>query len=536
MKCDLIVCRNLSVPLSSESGEAHDAAAVEKATKKYRSAFGKTPDGCGFIYKKSVDARKRDAMKFIYSVAFDAATIRTDRLPEGFEAVSLAEPDFTPDEAVKHKRVIVVGMGPCGLFAALALANAGLCPTVLERGQDIGSRVKTVDTYWHNGTLDEESNVQFGEGGAGMFSDGKLLTRISDPLSSYVLHTFAKFGAPEEIVYLAKPHIGTDRLRGIVERMRAEIIRLGGSIRFGAKVTDVLKSSDGRVCGVCVNGEETIACDALFLCIGHSARDTFVSLHGSGITLAPKDFSVGVRVEHLQKDIDEALYGRFAGFDALGHASYTLAAKEGGRACYSFCMCPGGTVVASASAKGEIVTNGMSIYARDGANANAAIAVSVGANEAGSGLFAGMEFQRALEQTAFEMAHGAAPVMLLGDLLAGEGRHEPKRVMPTYTGRTELCNLTELFPDFIIQSMRSGFARFDKQIRGFCVHDAVLTAPETRTSSPIRIPRNALFVSDSCPNLYPLGEGAGYAGGITSAAVDGLRGALAFLHPERKDV
>ena len=531
MMKDLVVCRGISVSVTANDSAWHDAAAVEKALKKLRAAFGKTvnADVCR-IYKKSVDARRRDAIRLLYSVCVPADVCHAGRsLPEGMERLSLPQPRFDPTPSVSHRRPVVVGFGPCGLFCALALAKAGLRPIVLERGQCVSARREIVRRYFTTGQLDPTCNVQFGEGGAGLFSDGKLLTRISDPLSSYVLGTFVEYGAPKEIVYLAKPHIGTDNLYAVVEKMRTDIEKCGGEVRFGETFCGFERAGDGHITAVVTEKSGIIPCDDVFLCVGHSARDTFRMLAEKGVTLEKKDFSVGFRIEHLQSDIDAALYGRFAGSPALGHAAYTLAEKNGDTAVYSFCMCPGGTVVASASAAGEIVTNGMSEYARGNQNANAAIAVSVKASSLGEGLFAGMDFQKRLESNAYTYASGAAPIQTLGDYLAGTLKHEPSRIQPSYTGQTALRDLNTLFPKEINDAMRFGFDRFEKRINGFCAPDAVLTAPETRTSSPVRIPRDASYRARGIQNLYVLGEGAGYAGGITSAAVDGLRAALAYI-------
>lgn len=538
----LLVVRNIKISLdASKSTAEHDFRAVEKARKMYMSgAYKRLGKADFFVYKKSVDARKKDAICFIYSIA---------ALPEkenfsgfgDFECIESKMPEFDilgETFPKKQHRPVVVGFGPCGMFCAYALAKAGLMPLVIERGSDIDKRSEKVKKYWETSVLDTETNVQFGEGGAGTFSDGKLLTRISDPLVSFVLDTFVSFGAPEEIMYLAKPHIGTDLLKSIVKNMRKEIERLGGKIVFDTKLTGINLSASGYVSSVTVNECEQIPATAMFLCIGHSARDTFSMLKKTGITLSAKPFSVGFRIEHLQEDIDKALYGSNAGCEALEKGQYTLSAKKDGRAVYSFCMCPGGQVVASASEEKSIVTNGMSNFARDGVNANSAIAVSVDTADYGNTVEGAVNFQKQIEKAAFLAAggKGAAPVQLLSDYLNGTGaKHEPKRIMPSYTGKTELCDISKLFPEYINSMLRYGFSCFEKNISGFSVPDAVITAPETRTSSPVRIDRTSDYVSVSSGSIYPCGEGAGYAGGITSAAVDGLKSALRYITRIKND-
>ncbi len=526
--------RDIRVPISLQTSDEHDRTALSQARKIYdrtlRSRFGVADF---YIHKRSIDARDKRKIRFIYTVAAcpKERPCSVFDVPSRYTVYTPTEPDFSVKHSFSEKpKPVVVGFGPAGMFCAYALAKAGLAPLVIERGSRVDERVEKVERYWKNGVLDENTNVQFGEGGAGTFSDGKLLTRISDPLCGYVLKTFRAFGAPEDILYLAKPHIGTDNLRVVVKHIREEIIRLGGSFLFDTTFRGYSRRSDGSVCRVQTSAGE-YSCTALFLCIGHSARDTFTRLESNGFLLTPKPFSVGVRVEHLQEDIDKALYGELAGCPALGPASYTLSAKTDGRAVYSFCMCPGGTVVASASENGEIVTNGMSNYARDGKNANSAIAVSVAPTDYGATADGAIAFQKKIETAAFSLAgaNGAAPIQLLGDFMRDSALTAPSRIEPTYTGKTALCSLSALFPSFVSKSLKDGFSLFEKHIDGFSVSDAVLTAPETRTSSPVRMDRLSNGLSVSAPNIYPCGEGAGYAGGITSAAVDGLKSALAYL-------
>lgn len=544
MTQSLILCRNVKIPVEFRTKEYHDERAVELVmrlyTKKLKSKLG---NASFFIYKKSVDARRADSIVFIYTVGIilnnplDVKVI-SSKLTKEFELVEAAEPDFKTavTGTIKNEKPVIAGFGPAGMFCAYALASAGFKPIVIERGADVDKRTRLVDKYWQTGELDESSNVQFGEGGAGTFSDGKLLTRIGDPLTSYVMKTLHKHGAPKEITYLSKPHVGTDLLRGIVKSMREEIVSLGGNVMFESSLTGIKRDSAGRVTSVNVNNSFDLECTALFLCIGHSARDTFGMLTDNDFHVTPKPFSVGIRVEHLQKDITESLYGKFAECEALEKAQYTLSAKNGDRGVYSFCMCPGGTVVASASEKDEIVTNGMSNFKRDGINANSAIAVSVDVKDYENTVSGAIDFQKKIEQAAFKLAggNGTAPIQLLGDYLSENSRlGEPSRILPTYTGKTAVCDINKVFPKFINDSLKIGFSVFERQIKGFSVSDAVITAPETRTSSPVRINRGEDRTSLSCENVYPCGEGAGYAGGITSAAVDGLKSAAAYLESFR---
>ncbi len=536
------VIRGIKVPLKPEwlKAEDYDNAAFSAAAKilKCSAFFGRLTNPKFAVYKKSVDARKRNELLFVYSVMFeygagfriknDAALVSACE-KEGIEIVPNSPFDFP--EAHSDYRPVIVGFGPCGMFASLVLAKAGLRPIVLERGADVDTRQKAVDAYWSKGELDTETNVQFGEGGAGTFSDGKLLTRINDPLCAFVLETFHKHGANDDILTNAKPHIGTDKLRLIVKSIRREAEACGAEIRFNTRLDGCSFDSSGRIASLTVNGEKNaVSTDALFLCMGHSARDTFGKLYSNGIDIVPKPFSVGVRIEHLQSKIDEALYGESVGHPALPKGEYALSHRDGDRAVYTFCMCPGGTVVASSSEKDGIVTNGMSCYARDGINANSAVAVSVGLDdlERRDDPFSAMDFQRRIEASAFDLAHGGAPVMTVGDFL-GKGASAGINVTPTYTGRTENRDIRKVFPPFVSDMLKEGILRFEKKIRGFSDAGAMLTAPETRTSSPVRMPRGELRTAEKYPCVYPCGEGAGYAGGITSAAVDGIKTALAYI-------
>lgn len=528
----LVLVRNIKVKCTFEDAKVLDAKAKEIATKLIKKTKYKSQSvDDAFIYKKSIDARKKDEIYLIYTVAFPIDTCEAVA-EKGIDVISLEDTEsLFSMKKVPNKPPVVVGFGPSGMFCALALAKAGLCPVVFEKGADIDERTRAVERYWKDGVLDENTNVQFGEGGAGTFSDGKLLTRISDSLCSYVLSTFVKFGAPHEIMYLAKPHIGTDNLKAIVKNIRCEIIKLGGKVYFNKSFTGFESTNDGKVKSVITCDGEKTECSALFLCIGHSARDTVKKLMKNGVTVMPKPFSVGVRIEHLQEDIDKALYGKFAGAESLGPAAYTLSRKYQNRAVYSFCMCPGGTVVASSSENGSIVTNGMSNYLRDGKNANSAIAVSVDTSDFGNTVEGAVDFQETLEKKAFELAgaNASAPIQTLCDFLDGNCSHEPKRIMPTYTGKTAVRDAHDVFPKFVTDNLKLGIRAFERDIRGFSAPDAVITFPETRTSSPVKIVREKNYCAEGFSNLYPVGEGAGYAGGITSAAVDGLRCALSFF-------
>ncbi|MBU0752120.1 MAG: NAD(P)/FAD-dependent oxidoreductase [Gammaproteobacteria bacterium] len=489
------------------------------------------------IHKRSHDARKRDALQFVYSLDLElgdeAAVFKR------FRDDPHVRP--TPDMAYRFVvalapaglplplRPVVVGFGPAGIFAALILAQMGFKPLVLERGRAVRERTKDTWDLWRKHTLHPESNVQFGEGGAGTFSDGKLYSQIKDPrhLSRKVLTEFVKAGAPEEILYVAKPHIGTFRLVGMVEKMRAEIESLGGEIRFGQRVAD-LTIEDGHVRGVVLAGGEEIRADQVILALGHSARDTFEMLHGRGVFMEAKPFSVGFRIEHPQTLIDRARLGKQAGNPLLGAADYKLVHHaDNGRSVYSFCMCPGGQVVAATSEPSCVVTNGMSQYSRAERNANAGIVVGITAEDFGGtpgDPLAGIAFQRRLEQRAFALGGGNydAPAQRVGDFLAGRPSEALGEVIPSYQPGVKLTDLATALPDYAIAAIREALPAFDRQIRGFAMADAMLTGVETRTSSPLRMTRGKDCQSINVKGLYPAGEGAGYAGGILSAGVDGI--------------
>ncbi|MEP6896904.1 MAG: NAD(P)/FAD-dependent oxidoreductase [Rhodanobacter sp.] len=499
------------------------------------------------VAKRSHDARKRGAITLIYSL--DVSTTQDEALLARFSG----DPHVTATPLVDYRfvatapsslplRPVVIGTGPCGLFAGLILAQMGFRPIILDRGKAVRERTKDTWDLWRKRNLHPESNVQFGEGGAGTFSDGKLYSQIRDPLhhGRKVLTEFVKAGAPEEILYVSKPHIGTFRLVTMVENMRATIESLGGEIRFDQRVADlqIETGSDGKrhVRGVTLAGGESIRADHVVLAIGHSARDTFEMLHARGVYMEAKAFSIGFRIEHPQSVIDRARFGAQAGHPLLGAADYKLvhhckASHRGsGRSVYSFCMCPGGTVVAAASEPGRVVTNGMSQYSRNERNANAAVVVGIEPadfapyDDSGSPL-AGIALQRALESRAFVLGGEdySAPAQLVGDFLAGRASHSFGEVQPSYQPGVTLGSLDSAIPDYAIDAIREALPAFERQIRGYSMHDAILTGVETRTSSPVRIRRDDSLQSLNTRGLYPAGEGAGYAGGILSAAVDGIR-------------
>ena len=483
------------------------------------------------VYRRAVDARKRSAIFLIYTLdveVVDGLVVLKNNNKNKYLSIS---PD-TSYRFVTHApdrlatRPVVIGTGPCGLFAGLLLAQMGFRPIILERGKVVRERTQDTWGLWRKSVLNPESNVQFGEGGAGTFSDGKLYSQIKDPryLGRKVLTEFVKAGAPEEILYVAKPHIGTFRLVGMVEAMRATIESLGGEFRFQSKVTDI-EIEDGKVRGVVLDGGKQIAGDHVVLAVGHSARDTFAMLHQRGVYLEAKPFSIGFRIEHPQSLIDRVRWGKFAGHPVLGAADYKLVHHAAnGRSVYSFCMCPGGTVVAATSEAGRVVTNGMSQYSRNERNANAGIVVGITPQDYPGNVLAGVDFQRQWESRAFELGgeNYNAPAQRVGDFLARRASKTLGDVVPSYKPGVQPTNLASCIPDYAIEAIRGALPAFDKQIKGFAMHDAVLTGVETRTSSPIRIKRNAAFESLNTRGLYPAGEGAGYAGGILSAAVDGI--------------
>lgn len=480
------------------------------------------------IFKKSIDARKKSDIHFVYTI--DAEIKNEDRILKLFSNKGVSKVQdvtYKYEKISSHgiKRPVIVGMGPAGLFAGLALARMGFNPIILERGKRVDERVTDVELFWKEGKLNTESNVQFGEGGAGTFSDGKLTTSVNNPRARVVLEEFVEAGAPKEILYSNKPHIGTDKLRDVVKNMRNTIISLGGEVRFNSKVTDFIIEG-GHIAGVKVNDEEIIEADRVILALGHSARDTFEVLYNRGVNIIQKPFSIGVRIEHHQSLINKSQYGEFAGHKKLGAADYKLSAHfDNRRSAYTFCMCPGGVVVAAASEGGMVVTNGMSYYARDMENANAALLVGVNPEDYGSDHpLAGVEFQRKWERLAFKLGgkNYKAPAQRVGDFLKDRPSESIGEVNPTYSSGVTMTDLRECLPDYVTDTLKLAIIAFDKKIKGFANPDAIMTGVETRSSSPIRILRNESLQSN-IKGLYPIGEGAGYAGGIMSAALDGLK-------------
>lgn len=528
-----IIVSQIKTPLDKPYDEN---AAVEKALSSLK--LSKSEVRLAKLHKTSVDARHGEVM-FVSSVYLELTSENKERsLAERNASVRLITEqklEITFGDKPLDGEIIIAGFGPAGMFCALTLCEFGYKPIVLERGAAMDERISAVESYWKGGKPDTRTNVQFGEGGAGTFSDGKLTTRINDPLCARVLDKLYEFGAPEEILVKAKPHIGTDKLRGVVKNLRQRIIGLGGEVRFLSPL-DNISINGGKVKAVAANRAE-IPCGVLVSAIGHSAHDTFEMLLKNGVELIPKAFSVGARIEHLQSDIDKALYGKYAGHPALPPAEYALSYHDGGkngRGVYTFCMCPGGYVVASASSDGSIVTNGMSYFDRSGTNANSAVLVSVTPDDFGNSPLSGADFIRRLEASAYELGakggiNGAAPAMLTREFIGGGSAFSLGRVTPTYPLGVEGCDLGQLFPKFISEPMKNGLSYFDKRIKGFADSDSVLTAIETRSSSPVRIPRKDDFTAFGCENLYPCGEGAGYAGGIMSAAVDGIKTAVKIM-------
>ena len=493
------------------------------------------------VFKRSYDARKNNILSFIYtldlSVKDEEAVLK--RLAHDphirlspdtrYHFVAHFDSHIKPQSAL---RPVVIGFGPCGIFAALTLAQMGLKPIVLERGKPVRERTQDTWGLWRKKILNPESNVQFGEGGAGTFSDGKLWSQVKDSKfhGRKVLQEFVKAGAPEEILYVSKPHIGTFRLVGVVEKMRKEIIELGGEVRFGQKVTG-FEISNYVLQGIHLESGDFLEADHVVLALGHSARDTFATLHDAGVYMEAKPFSVGFRIEHPQSLIDRTRLGPHAGNPLIGAADYKLVHHaKNGRSVYSFCMCPGGTVVAATSESNRVVTNGMSQYSRNERNANAGIVVGITPDDFPGGPLAGIEFQRQIESKAFTLggSNYEAPGQLVGDFLQGKTSTEFGSVIPSYKPGVHLTDLAESLPAYAIEAIREAIPAFEKKIKGFSMHDAVLTGVETRTSSPLQIKRGPNYQSINTQGLYPAGEGAGYAGGIMSAGIDGIKVAEAI--------
>lgn len=509
----MLLINNVNLPLETEF----------EYLKSVMEGYLKTPLKSAKLYKKSVDARKKDNLHFCCSVLVECnneqALLKRNKNASIYNEKEYINPVFSGE--VEH-RPVVVGFGPAGMFASLVLARAGLKPIVLERGSDANTRKADLEAFFSGGHLKPDSNVQFGEGGAGTFSDGKLNTGIKDIRCRAVLKEFAYFGAGDKILIEAKPHIGTDVLISVVKNIRKEIISLGGEVLFNTKLQKI-NIQNGEIVSL-MAGDREIPCDKVILATGHSARDVFALLKEMGVDMIQKPFSMGVRIEHRQEDINRALYGKFYNHPALGAADYKMAVHlPSGRGVYTFCMCPGGEVINSSSEEGGIAVNGMSYSRRDGENANAALLVNVDPEDLGSDdIMAGCYLQQKIEKAAYSIKHGAVPITTVGQLVYGK-RAEITKVHPTVKPKVVFADLSHIFPSFITDSLREAIPLFDNKIKGFADEAAVLTAPETRSSSPVRVLRDENYHSLSLVGLYPCGEGAGYAGGIMSAAVDGMR-------------
>lgn len=529
-----------AISVSPDAGETEALSIVKKRLDKLGVS---NVDYDLSIFKKSVDARKRQDVRLVYSVAVSATEGK--RLSKkvfeklGGRKVCNSQIEFQYGNREMSARPVVVGMGPAGMFCGLILAEQGYRPIIIDRGDCISDRVLSVDRFYSEGRLDTDSNIQFGAGGAGTFSDGKLLTRINDEKCSYVLDTFKKFGAPEDITLKAKPHIGTDILRVVVDNILKRIEELGGEVIYRCRMTDITEMPEGNIKVTTTKGD--FLCGDVVLALGHSARDTYKMLIEKSFAISPKPISVGVRIEHLREDIESMLYGDFAGHPALGAAEYALSDTKSDRGVYTFCMCPGGEVVGAASEENSVVVNGMSRYARDGRNSNSAIAVSVRPDDfeayEGSLALGAIEFQRKIEKAAY-VAGGrdySAPMQTVGDFLACKRGSMPSKVTPTYMGgKCNVADMNEVLPDFVTGHLRYGIQSFDRRFCGFADESAILTGAETRTSAPVRILRTEDMSAIGHSAIYPCGEGAGYAGGITSAAVDGIKTALAIIKKYKK--
>ncbi|WP_244834420.1 FAD-dependent protein [Clostridium sp. BJN0001] len=488
------------------------------------------------IIKESLDARKKNDIKFNYSI--DVYTEDDEKVLKSAHSKDIRFEEIEKREDIIHgnekliERPVIIGFGPAGIFAALTLAKNGYKPIVYERGENVDKRTKTVNNFWKTGKLNTESNVQFGEGGAGAFSDGKLTTRIKDHRCSFILDEFIKSGAPEEIKYQAKAHVGTDLLKGVVKNIRKQIIDLGGEVNFESKL-EKIEISEGKLKAIVVNGIRR-ECNALILAIGHSSRDTYEMIYDEGVNMEAKAFAIGVRAEHPQEIINISQYGKYFDHPKLHAADYRLSYQSAKlkRGIYSFCMCPGGIVVAAASEKERLVSNGMSYHARDGVNANSALVVTVNPDDfKGSSPLRGMYFQRHYESLAYKLGGGGykAPVQLVGDFLKDRKSTKLGSVKPSYTAGYVFEELKNCLPSYVIDGLKEGIINFDSKIKGYGMDDAVLTGIETRTSAPVRIDRNKNLESINVSGLYPCGEGAGFAGGIISAAVDGIKSAESLI-------
>ena len=513
----MIIVNNIKLPVDAPKEQA-----IETGLKKLKLPAKEIASA--FIHKMSVDAR--GDIKFVYSVGVVLANPEREvQFVNRYKDVTVKQSQplvVEKGEKAISTRPVICGLGPAGLFCGLLLARQGFRPIVLEQGEDVDTRTQTVKNFEKSGRLNTRSNIQFGEGGAGTFSDGKLTTRIGDARCEFVTDTLVEFGAPEDIRHIAKPHIGTDLLVGVIKNIRNEIIRLGGEVRFSTKLTDI-NVKNGNVTSV-VTDSGTIETQVVVMATGHSARDTFFMLRDKGLVMEAKPFSVGVRIESLQEDIDKGLYHSLAGHKALPKGEYQLSHHTKTRGVYTFCMCPGGSVVAAASEEDTVVVNGMSLHARDGRNANSALVVSVNPEDFDHDFTKAIAFQRELEKKAFEMGgrNYKAPAQSVGNFLRGKAGLGNGKVQPTYALGVTECDLAQLFPQQITDCLKEAMPVLNRKLNGFAADDSIITGVETRTSSPVRILRGENFQSNVA-GVYPCGEGAGYAGGIMSAAVDGVR-------------
>ena len=518
-----LLVNNIKLMLDESESLAFDRAKKVLA----RAGLGKSKFEYS-IYRRSIDARNKKNILLVYSVL---AVCDSDlKLTDNKDIKILSDDSLNIQYGTNPliSRPLVVGMGPAGMFCALMLAENGYRPIIIDRGDNVTNRTIALENFVKTGNLDVDSNVQFGAGGAGTFSDGKLTTRINDERCSYVLSRFVNFGAPNDILTKAKPHIGTDILTKVVDSILSRIEELGGTVIYRCRMDDLHISTDSIKVSTTKGDFNT---NNLILAIGHSARDTYRMLLSKGFVVEPKPYSIGVRVEHLKKDIDSALYGDFAGHKKLGAGEYNLSDTTQERGVYTFCMCPGGEVVPATSQELGVCVNGMSKFARDGVNSNCAVNVSIFTNDYGNDPYRAIEFQESLEKAAYAAGGGdyCAPIQLMSDFINESVTREPSRILPTYSRGVKVTNINEILPDFISNRLKEGFVSFDKKINGFACDDAVITGIETRTSAPVRIMRSERLTSLSDSRIYPCGEGAGYAGGIMSSAIDGIKVALEIM-------